>query len=63
MDGIARQTEAYLWHRGAFGSLTRHYDIPRPLPVGDALSEAMAHLYPGKSYFYWNRQEHFYFKS
>jgi len=44
MDGIARQTEAYIWQRGAFGSLTRHYDTPRPLPVEDALSESMAHL-------------------
>ncbi|MEW6672464.1 MAG: pyruvate kinase [Thermodesulfobacteriota bacterium] len=44
MDGIARQTEAYLWRRGAFGSLARHYDIPRPLPVEDALSESMSGL-------------------
>ena len=44
MDGIARQTEAYLWRRGAFGSLSRRYDTPRPLPVEDAISESMAHL-------------------
>ena len=44
MDGIARQTEAYLWQQGAFGALTWHSDTPRPLPVEDALSEAMAHL-------------------
>lgn len=44
MDNIARQTEAYLWRRGAFGSLTWHHRAPRPLPVEDALSESMAHL-------------------
>ena len=44
MDDVVRQTEAYQWRRGAFGSLSRHYDTPRPLPAEDALSEAVARL-------------------
>ena len=44
MDDIARQTEAYLWRQGAFGSLTRHCEIARPFQIDDALSESMAQL-------------------
>ena len=44
MNDIARQTEAYLWSQGDFGSLTRHHEIARPFPVEDALSESMAQL-------------------
>lgn len=44
MNDIARQTEAYLWSQGNFGSLTRHHEIVRPFPVEDALSESMAQL-------------------
>ncbi|RLI50038.1 MAG: hypothetical protein DRP09_20240 [Candidatus Thorarchaeota archaeon] len=44
MDNIARQAAAYLWRRGAFGSLTRHYEIARPFPIEDALSKSMAQL-------------------
>lgn len=44
MDDIARQTEAYLWRQGAFGSLTRKHEAARPFPIEDALSESMAQL-------------------
>ncbi|MBC8432241.1 MAG: pyruvate kinase [Desulfobacterales bacterium] len=44
MDDIARQTEAYLWRQGAFGSLTRNHEAARPFPIEDALSESMAQL-------------------
>ncbi|MBL7179184.1 MAG: pyruvate kinase [Pseudomonadota bacterium] len=44
MNDIARQTEAYLWSRGAFGSLTRRHETARPFAVEDALSESMAQL-------------------
>ena len=41
---IARQTEAYLWRLGAFGSLIRRFQTTRPLPIEDAISESMAQL-------------------
>jgi len=44
MDDIARQTEAYLWRQGAFGSLAQHYQAARPLPIENALSESTAQL-------------------
>lgn len=44
MDDIARQTEAYLWRQGAFGSLARHDQTAIPFPMEDALSESMAQL-------------------
>ena len=44
MDNIARQTEAYLWQLGSFGSLARLSKTARPLPIEDALSESMAQL-------------------
>jgi pyruvate kinase len=44
MDDVARQTEAYLWRLGAFGSLTRHSGTVRPIPIEDAISESMAQL-------------------
>ena len=44
MDDIVRQTEAYQWRRGAFGSLSWHYNTPKPLPVEDALSQSVARL-------------------
>lgn len=45
MDNIARQTEAYPWRLGAFGSLTRHLQTTKPLPIEDAISESMAQLF------------------
>ena len=44
MDSVARQTEGYLWRQGAFGTLARHPEAPRPLPVEGALSESVAQL-------------------
>lgn len=44
MDSIARQTEAYLWRRGAFGALSWNYGKTRPFPIEDALSESTAQL-------------------
>ena len=48
MDTIARQTEAYLWHKGAFGELTAGTGSPesatRPIPVEDALGRSTAQL-------------------
>jgi pyruvate kinase len=44
MDSIARQAEGYLWKQGAFRSLTRRPQGPRPYAVEDALSESMAAL-------------------
>jgi pyruvate kinase len=44
MDDIARQTEAYLWRQGAFGSLTGHFEVVRPLPTENALSDSTAQL-------------------
>ncbi len=44
MDSIARQTEAYLWRLGAFGSLNRHLETEKPLHIEDAVSESMAQL-------------------
>ncbi len=44
MDGIARQTEGYLWRQSAFGSLSRKPDAAPPMAIEDALSESVAHL-------------------
>jgi len=44
MDTVARQTEAYQWRQGAFGSFKRFDDHPRPIPVDDALAESTAML-------------------
>lgn len=44
MDGIARQTEGYLWQQGFFDSLRRKPAGKRPYAIEDALSESMAKL-------------------
>jgi len=44
MDRIARQTEAYLWHQGAFGSITGDGPDPRSDRFGVALARATAQL-------------------
>ena len=44
MARIARRTEALLWEQGAFGGIGEHDDRPRPLPFGEALARAVAHL-------------------
>lgn len=43
MNRIARQTEAYLWVHGAFGSFD-HDQVQRPIRVGDAVGHATALL-------------------
>ncbi len=44
MDVIAHQAEGYLWHQGAFESLTRHSKTTRKSPIEDALAESTAQL-------------------
>ena len=44
MDDITRQTEAYLWRQGAFGSLTRKHETAGTIPIENALSESTAQL-------------------
>ena len=44
MNDVARQTEGYLWHLGAFGGLTRKHNQPPPLSAENALSASMAQL-------------------
>jgi len=44
MDTIARETEAYLWQQGAFGSLGADEDSEFPLAVPDALARSTAKL-------------------
>lgn len=44
MDLVLRQMEGYLWERGAFGSYRNTEQEERPLPVDDAVSEAVAGL-------------------
>ncbi len=44
MDRIIRQTEAYLWRRGAFGSLALDDERERPIPFSDALANSTAQL-------------------
>lgn len=43
-DRVARQTEGYLWHQGAFGSFATTDGAERPLPYGDAVADATALL-------------------
>ncbi|MFT5393328.1 MAG: pyruvate kinase [Gammaproteobacteria bacterium] len=42
MDRIGRQTEASMWHQGAFGSMLRAEDLVPPIPFGDAVARATA---------------------
>ena len=44
MDTIARQTEGYLWHQEAFGSLSTRSDVTPPLPVEQAMARSTAQL-------------------
>ncbi len=44
MDVIAHQAEGYLWHQGAFESLTRHAKTTGQSPIEDALAESTAQL-------------------
>jgi pyruvate kinase len=44
MDRIARQTEAYLWQQGAFGSIGDDRVVHDRLPVVDAVARSTAHL-------------------
>jgi len=44
MDSIARQTEAYQWTRGAFGSFVHGELPPPPIPVEDAIARSTALL-------------------
>lgn len=42
MDRIGRQTEAHMWHQGAFGSLDNRPDAHAHIPFGDAVARATA---------------------
>lgn len=44
MDNIARQTEAYQWSRGAFGSFAQGELPLPPIPVEDAIARSTAQL-------------------
>lgn len=44
MDRVARNAEAHMWHRGAFGGLTRREETASPIPFGDAMARATALL-------------------
>ena len=44
MDRIARQSEGYLWHEGAFSSVTLKDDTAPPIPFGDAVARSTAQL-------------------
>ncbi|MGF1615920.1 MAG: pyruvate kinase [Gammaproteobacteria bacterium] len=44
LDRIARQTEGYLWHHGAFGSIGAGKPVAPPIPFGDAVADATALL-------------------
>ena len=44
MDTIARQTEGYLWHQEAFGSLSTRAEVAPPLTVEEAMARSTAQL-------------------
>lgn len=44
IDGVARETEAHLWARGAFGAWERAVDAGVPLRVEDAVARATTRL-------------------
>ena len=44
MNRIARQSEAYLWEQGAFGSFELRERVEPPIPFGDAVARSSALL-------------------
>lgn len=44
MDRVARNAEAHMWQKGAFGTLTRRDDSVLPMPFGHAMARAAALL-------------------